>query len=97
MYPADDQFRLRRLLCGITGTGNISQGKEPVLYIVVFEPYFNDRELAKGVKEYVTKIVDKPKDIVHSKTIDYIDNAIMANLAKVRLFLPSGQRRVSRH
>ncbi len=39
--------------------------------------------MSNGVSEYVTKIVEKPKEKVHSKTIDYIDNAIMANLSKV--------------
>lgn len=53
------------------------------MYIMVFEPYFSDGVMTEGVNEYVTQIVEKPKDKVHSKTIDYIDNAIMANLAKV--------------
>ena len=50
---------------------------------MVFEPYFSDGVMTEGVNEYVTQFVEKPKDKVHSKTIDYIDNAIMANLAKV--------------
>jgi hypothetical protein len=38
-----------------------------------------------GVNEYVTKIVKQPKELVHSKTIDYIENALMANISKVPL------------
>jgi hypothetical protein len=39
----------------------------------------------KGVKEYVTKIVEKPNDLVHAKTVNYVENAVMANLAKVEM------------
>jgi len=37
-----------------------------------------------GVNEYVTKVVKEPKQLVHSKTIDYVENAMMANEAKLK-------------
>lgn len=62
------------------------QGKQPALYIVIFQPYISEREIMMGVKEYVTQIVEHPKDLVHAKTINYIENAIMANMSKVLPF-----------
>jgi hypothetical protein len=56
-----------------------------VLYIVLFEPYISYERERMGVNEYVAKIVKEPKSLVHSKTIDYIENALMANFSKVRL------------
>lgn len=35
-----------------------------------------------GVNEYVAQIVKSPKDLVHAKTIDYSQNALMANFSK---------------
>ena len=50
--------------------------------MVIFEPYINDKEVLKGVKEYVTMFVDGTSERVHAKTVDYLDNAVMANKSK---------------
>ena len=50
---------------------------------MVFEPYINEKQVDLGVKEYVTKIVERPNEHVHAKTINYLDNAVIANLSKV--------------
>ena len=40
-----------------------------------------------GVNEYVAQMVKNPKDLVHAKTIDYSQNALMANFSKVIFIL----------
>ena len=45
----------------------------------VFEPYINYDVEREGVKEFVVKMVKNPKEYVHTKTVNYIENAIMAN------------------
>jgi len=55
------------------------------MYICVFEPYFNYHMERNGVKEYVTKLVKAPKANTHSKTIDYSENAEIANQSKVKI------------
>ena len=74
-----------RFIRCFSGRFYLIQGKQPIFYVIVFEPYIPERQVAFGVKEYVTKIVEKPKENVHAKTINYIENALMANLAKVIL------------
>ena len=48
----------------------------------VFEPYINYDVEREGVKEFVVKLVKNPKEYVHTKTVNYIENAIMANESK---------------
>lgn len=70
-----------------TGYGDLSVAsldKKPILYILVFEPYINEKQINFGVKEYVTKIVDRPNEHVHAKTLNYINNAFMANQSKIK-------------
>jgi hypothetical protein len=55
------------------------QGKKSILYIIVFEPYISYERERLGVNEYIAKVVKEPKQLVHSKTIDYVENALMAN------------------
>lgn len=55
------------------------------MYIVVFEPYISYEREKKGVSEFVAKTVKEPKAFVHAKTIDYIENAMMANFSKVSM------------
>lgn len=58
-----------------------------MLYIVLFEPYIAYEREKFGVNEYVAKLVREPKALVHSKTMDYVENALMANFSKVGLWL----------
>ena len=60
------------------------QDKKPIFYVSVFEPYINYDIEKEGVDEYVVKIVKQPKELVHSKTVDYTHNALMANQSKKR-------------
>lgn len=63
--------------------GIVSLGKKPVFYISVFEPYINYDLEKEGVNDYVVKFVDDTiSDLVHTKTVNYIDNALMANKSK---------------
>jgi hypothetical protein len=55
------------------------QGKKSILYIIVFEPYISYERERLGVSEYIARVVKEPKQLVHSKTIDYVENALMAN------------------
>lgn len=50
---------------------------------MLFEPYISYEREKNGVNEYIAKIVKEPKALVHSKTMDYIENALMANFSKV--------------
>jgi branched-subunit amino acid aminotransferase/4-amino-4-deoxychorismate lyase len=50
--------------------------------VVIFEPYIDEKIVSRGVKEYVTMFVDAPKDNVHAKTMNYQQNAVMANRSK---------------
>lgn len=49
---------------------------------MLFEPYINEKEVSKGVKEYVTMTVEGTNEYVHAKTVNYLDNAVMANRSK---------------
>lgn len=62
----------------------IIQDKQPVLYVSVFEPYINYNVEKEGVSEFVVKFVKQPKELVHSKTVDYTQNALMANESKLK-------------
>lgn len=36
------------------------------------------------MNEFVVKIVKNPKDLVHTKSVNYVENALMANESKIK-------------
>ena len=59
--------------------------KKAVFYVFVFEPYINRSVEEEGVKDYVVKFVkDIKNELVHTKTTNYLENAMMANASKIK-------------
>lgn len=57
-----------------------------MFYATVFEPFFNYEQEKSGVNEFVVKEVNSTiSDLTQTKTVNYAENAIMANESKVRV------------
>lgn len=55
-----------------------------MFYATAFEPFFGVHEERDGVNEFVVKKVNVGiNEFVHTKTVNYAENAIMANESKV--------------
>ena len=56
-----------------------------MFYVFVFEPYISRSVEEVGVKDYVVKFVKEIKnELVHTKTTNYLENAMMANASKIK-------------
>ena len=61
----------------------VIKDKKAVFYVFVFQPYINRSVEDDGVKQYVVKYVkDLKNELVHTKTTNYLQNAMMANASK---------------